>query len=115
MLIVGGAWPLLVALTPAADRPFVSGTSDNTILSLIFGYNGLGRVTGQTGGPARFGGVGGALGQVTGPLRLINAALGGQGGWLLGLAVGGAVAVLVASRARRRDPRTAWLAVVGGA
>ena len=115
MLIVGGAWPLLVALTPAADRPFVSGTSDNTILSLIFGYNGLGRVTGQTGGPARFGGVGGALGQVTGPLRLVNAALGGQGGWLLGLAVGGAVAVLVASRARRRDPRTAWLAVVGGA
>ena len=70
MLIVGGAWPLLVALTPAADRPFVSGTSDNTILSLIFGYNGFGRVTGQTGGPARFGGVGGALGQVTGPLRL---------------------------------------------
>ena len=45
------ARPLLVALTPAADRPWVSGTSDNSILSLIFGYNGLGRLSGQAGGP----------------------------------------------------------------
>ena len=51
MLLVGGAWPLLVELTPAADRPWVSGTSDNTILSLIFEYNGVGRVDGQAGGP----------------------------------------------------------------
>jgi hypothetical protein len=50
----------------------------------------------------------------TGPLRLLNAALGGQAGWLLGLALVGAVAVLAASRARRRDPRTAWLLVIGG-
>jgi hypothetical protein len=45
----------LVELTPAADRPWVSGTSDNSILSLIFEYNGLGRVDGQTGGPGRRG------------------------------------------------------------
>ena len=109
MLAVGGAWPLLVALTPAADRPWISGTADNSILSLIFGYNGFGRVSGQTGGPG--GGGGGAVfGEGTGPFRLLNAALGGQDGWLLGLALVGAVAVLVASRARRRDPRTAWVA-----
>ena len=29
MVLVGGAWPLLVELTPAADRPWISGTSDN--------------------------------------------------------------------------------------
>ena len=58
MVAVGGAWPLLVALTPAADRPWVSGTSDNSILSLIFGYNGLGRLSGQAGGPQAFGGGG---------------------------------------------------------
>ncbi len=58
MLLVGGAWPLLVELTPAADRPWVSGTSDNRILSLIFEYNGLGRVDGQAGGPGEAGGVG---------------------------------------------------------
>ena len=114
MLAVGGAWPLLVALTPAGDRPWISGTSDNTILSLIFGYNGFGRVDGQSGGPGRTG-AGGIFAEGTGPLRLLNAALGGQDGWLLGLAVVGAIAVLVAARARRRDPRTAWVAVVGGA
>jgi len=52
MLLVGGAWPLLVELTPAADRPWISGTSDNRVWSLIFEYNGLGRVDGQAGGPA---------------------------------------------------------------
>src|SRR6201999_3164317 len=35
MVVVGGAWPLLMALTPAADRPWISGTSDNSIWSLI--------------------------------------------------------------------------------
>jgi 4-amino-4-deoxy-L-arabinose transferase-like glycosyltransferase len=113
MLAVAGAWPLLVVLTPSADRPWISGTSDNSILSLIFGYNGFGRVSGQSGGPGG-GGAGGVFGGGTGPLRLLNAALGGQAGWLLGLALVGAVAVLAASRARRRDPRTAWLLVIGG-
>jgi len=114
MLAVGGAWPLLVALTPAGDRPWISGTSDNSILSLIFGYNGFGRVDGQSGGPGRTG-AGGIFAEGTGPLRLINAALGGQDGWLLGLALAGAIAVIVAARLRRRDARTAWVAVVGGA
>jgi 4-amino-4-deoxy-L-arabinose transferase-like glycosyltransferase len=115
MLVIGGAWPLLVAITPAADRPWVSGTSDNSILSLIFGYNGLGRVTGQSGGPGGAGGGGGVFGEGTGPFRLLNAALGGQDGWLVAFAVVGAVVVALASRVRRRDPRTAWIVVVGGA
>ena len=71
MVLVGGAWPALVELTPAADRPWVSGTSDNSMLSLIFGYNGLGRVDGQAGGPG--GAAGGSMfGGSTGPLRLLN-------------------------------------------
>ena len=52
MVLVGGAWPALVELTPASSRPWISGTNDNRILSLIFEYNGLGRVDGQAGGPA---------------------------------------------------------------
>ncbi|HEY1597066.1 MAG TPA: glycosyltransferase family 39 protein, partial [Thermoleophilaceae bacterium] len=86
MVVVGGAWPLLMTLTPAADRPWVSGTSDNSIWSLIFGYNGLGRVAGQTGGPGGAGGGpgggGGGLGGnnlfggATGPFRLLQSALG---------------------------------------
>ncbi len=112
MLLVGGAWPALVELTPAADRPWVSGTSSNTIFSLIFEYNGLGRVNGQAGGP---GGVGGTMfGGATGPLRLLNNALGGQAGWLLGFALLSGLAILAASRLRARDRRTGWLMVVGG-
>jgi len=100
MVVVGGAWPALVELTPAADRPWVSGTSDNSVLSLIFGYNGLGRVDGQTGGPG--GGVAsGLFGSSPGPLRLLNSALGGQAGWLLGFAVIAGLGMLVASRLRR--------------
>ena len=57
MVLVGGAWPALVELTPASSRPWIAGTSDNRVLSLIFEYNGLGRVDGQAGGPA--GGPGG--------------------------------------------------------
>jgi 4-amino-4-deoxy-L-arabinose transferase-like glycosyltransferase len=114
MLLVGGAWPALVALTPAADRPWISGTSDNSILSLIFEYNGLGRVDGQAGGPGGAGG-GSVFGGSTGPLRLLNSALGGQAGWLLGFALLSGIGVLVASRLRRADARSGWLIAVGGA
>ncbi len=114
MLLVGGAWPALVALTPAANRPWISGTSDNSIFSLIFEYNGLGRVDGQSGGPGGAGG-GNMFGGSTGPLRLLNSALGGQAGWLLGFALVSGLALLLVTRLRRSDPRSGWLLVVGGA
>ena len=114
MLVAGGAWPLLVMLTPAGSRPYISGTADNSILSLIFGYDGLGRVTGQSGGPAAFnGGASTTFGGGTGAFRLFNFALGGQEGgcsappW----------SEPCCSRSRRalaaRDPRTHWLLAVG--
>ena len=111
MVVVGGAWPLLVALTPAADRPWISGTADNSIWSLILGYNGLGRLFGQAGGPGGAaggpgggggGGGGGFFGGDPAPLRLLNASLGGQGGWLLGFAV---VAGVGAARRHAPAPR----------
>ena len=52
MSVVGLAWPVLMWLTPAAQRPWISGTSDNSIWSLIVGYNGFGRLFGQLGGPS---------------------------------------------------------------
>ncbi len=114
LVAVGGAWPLLVTLTPAADRPWISGTSDNSIWSLIFSYNGVGRLSGQTGGPGG-GGGGGMFGGPTGPLRLLQSSLGDQAGWLLGFAVVAGLAILVVSRLRRSDPRTGWLIAIGGA
>ncbi|MFA9271026.1 MAG: ArnT family glycosyltransferase, partial [Baekduiaceae bacterium] len=124
MVAVGLAWPVAVWLTPADSRPWVSGTSDNSIWSLIFGYNGLGRLFGQDGGPGGGaggpgggggGGMGGVFGGDTGALRLLNDALAGQAGWLLGFALAGGIAVVVASRLRRTDARTGWIIAVGGA
>ena len=119
MVVVGGAWPLLMMLTPASSRPWISGTSDNRILSLILDYNGLGRLDGQAGGPQIAGGGGGpgggtTFGGATGPLRLFNEGLGGQAGWLLGFAVVALVALAVATRLRRADARTGWLIAAGG-
>jgi 4-amino-4-deoxy-L-arabinose transferase-like glycosyltransferase len=113
MVLVGGAWPLLVELTPAGERPWVSGTRDNSVLSLIVDYNGLNRVGGQAGVPT---GAGGNMsGGTSGPLRLLSSALGGQVGWLLGFALVTTLAMLLASRLRRSDPRSGWLIAVGGA
>ena len=114
MTAVGLAWPLLMWLTPAADRPWISGTSDNSIWSLILGYNGLGRLFGQDGGPGGMGGGGTMFGGEPGLLRLLNEALGGQAGWLLGVALVGGVALLALTRLKRTDARTGWLIAVGG-
>jgi 4-amino-4-deoxy-L-arabinose transferase-like glycosyltransferase len=54
------------------------------------------------------------FGGETGVLRLLNETLGGQVGWLLGVALAGGPAVLALSRLRRADPRTGWLLAVGG-
>src|SRR3954454_1531286 len=113
MAVVGPSSPVLIWLTPAASRPYVSGTDDNSIWSLIGGYNGLGRLFGQSGGPG--GGAGGVFGGSTGPLRLLNAALGGQAGWFLGFAVVAGVALAISTRLRRDDARTGWLIAVGAA
>src|SRR4051794_28373583 len=120
MVVVGGAWPLLMLLTPASDRPWVSGTADNSILSLIFGYNGLGRIAGLSGGPGAGpggggGGGGSMFGGPAGPLRLLEASLGGQAGWLLGFALVGGIGLVAVTRMRRSDSRTGWLIATGGA
>jgi 4-amino-4-deoxy-L-arabinose transferase-like glycosyltransferase len=117
LAVTGLAWPLLVTLTPAAGRPWISGTSDNSVWSLIFGYNGLGRVDGQAGGPGGggFGGGGTMFGGDPGVARLLNSALGGQAGWLLGFALAALVVMAAASRLRRTDARAGWVIATGGA
>jgi len=117
---VGLAWPVLATLTPVADRPWISGTADNSVWSLIFSYNGVGRIAGQTGGPSAFGGgggggTGGLFDGSTGAFRLLGSSLGDQAGWLLGFALVAGLGVLVSSRLRQSDPRTGWLIAVGGA
>ncbi|GCE21078.1 glycosyltransferase family 39 protein [Dictyobacter kobayashii] len=54
MLLLSLSWALAVDLTPAAQRPYVGSTQDNSELSLAFGYNGLNRL--HIGGNNGFGG-----------------------------------------------------------
>ncbi|MHB8234198.1 MAG: ArnT family glycosyltransferase [Solirubrobacteraceae bacterium] len=89
-----GWWVLAVALWPAASRPMIDGSPNNSILNLIAGYNGLGRVVGSGG--VSFAGQ-------TGPLRLFNSLMGGQASWLLPAAL---VALIGGLWERRHAPRT---------
>jgi 4-amino-4-deoxy-L-arabinose transferase-like glycosyltransferase len=114
LVAISGAWIAAVELTPASDRPYVGSTTDNSALSLAFGYNGLGRVTGQEGGTSMGGGLGGAFSGTPGFFRLINDALGDQGGWLLPFAIVGGLSALAAALLGRRRRELAALTVVGG-
>ncbi|WP_370073012.1 ArnT family glycosyltransferase [Streptacidiphilus sp. MAP5-3] len=42
-LAVSASWIALVTLTPQADRPYVDGTTDNSPISMVVGYNFLNR------------------------------------------------------------------------
>jgi 4-amino-4-deoxy-L-arabinose transferase-like glycosyltransferase len=43
-LAVSLSWILLYTFTPAADRPYIDGTTNNNAFSMVFGYNGLSRL-----------------------------------------------------------------------
>ena len=53
-LIVSGSWMAIVDAWPASDRPYVGGSTNNSEFNLATGYNGFGRVDGESQGP--FGG-----------------------------------------------------------
>jgi 4-amino-4-deoxy-L-arabinose transferase-like glycosyltransferase len=52
LVAVSFSWAIAVDLTPASQRPFVGSSGSNSVMSLIFGYNGLERLTGMGGGGA---------------------------------------------------------------
>ncbi|MFD5541383.1 ArnT family glycosyltransferase [Streptomyces sp. NPDC127079] len=43
MTAVSASWMLAVSLTPAKDRPYVDGTTNNSAFSMVVGYNFLNR------------------------------------------------------------------------
>ena len=115
-IIVGAGWWLLIAeLTPAADRPYFGGSTDNNILQLAIGYNGLGRITGDETGSIGGGGPGGAgFGGATGLLRLFHAEFGGQISWLLPAALICLAAMAWVSRRAARTDRIRAAALLWG-
>ena len=98
-------WVAAMEIIPAASRAYVGGSSGNSALDLVLGYDGLGRIFGQGGGGNGAGGGqgGGGFSGTPGILRLFNSQLGGQIAWFLPLSVVGLVAGLVS---RLRAPRT---------
>ncbi|HXQ18637.1 MAG TPA: glycosyltransferase family 39 protein [Acidimicrobiales bacterium] len=121
LVVSAGWWVAVVQLTPAADRPYIGGSANNSLLNLIFGYNGFGRLSGNEAGS--IGGAGPA-GSRWGPVgwdRLFLASMGGQISWLLPAALVFLAATLWLSRRHARTDRTraaivlfgGWLLVTG--
>lgn len=52
---VSASWMLIVDAWPASDRPYIGGSTDNSVANLALDYNGVGRVDGSEipgrGGP----------------------------------------------------------------
>ncbi|BBZ36735.1 glycosyltransferase family 39 protein [Mycolicibacterium confluentis] len=124
MIASGGWFVALVSLWPADSRPYIGGSTDNSLLQLTLGYNGLGRVLGGDGnpthgsgdGPGGGGGPGGAMfGGNPGVLRMFGESMGTEISWLLPAALIGLVAGLwFTRRAPRTDLTRAALLLWGG-
>jgi hypothetical protein len=90
----------VVELVPESWRPYIGGSQENSFLELTFGYNGLGRITGNevgsvggapaagaggtAGGFTPPGGAGGTAGTLTPPGGLGGPGGGGPGGGMWG-------------------------------
>jgi 4-amino-4-deoxy-L-arabinose transferase-like glycosyltransferase len=110
MLVGSGWWIAIVTLWPASSRPYIGGSQNNSILSLVFGYNGLGRLTGHETGSVGISGVGNPS-----LLRLFSIKFGAQASWLIPAALLLLVTMLwLSRRTPRTDPRRAQLVIWGG-
>ncbi|MCX5387682.1 glycosyltransferase family 39 protein [Streptomyces sp. NBC_00083] len=138
LLVSGGWWVAAVELWPKSSRPYIGGSQHNSFLELTFGYNGLGRLSGDEtgsvgGGGARTGGMpggmelpagmrpgggggGGGGWGATGVGRMFNSEIGSQISWLLPAALLLLVAGLAITwKARRTDTARAAFLAWGGA
>ncbi len=142
MLVSAGWWVAIVELTPAADRPYVGGSTNNSFFDLTFGYNGLGRIFGRAAGTAAVGagtagtgavppgaadaagtslaggppgGMGGGMFTSNiGLMRMFTGDLGGHISWLIPAAlILGLVGLWIIGRGARTDVRRAALLLWG--
>ncbi|MFJ1809411.1 MULTISPECIES: ArnT family glycosyltransferase [unclassified Streptomyces] len=114
-LIVSSAWWMVVVdLIPASSRPYIGGSTDNTVWDLVIGYNGFGRIFGASSSVGSQGN-GASFGGEAGLYRMFNDIMGGQISWLIPFAAIALVAGLVLrGRAPRTDARRAALMLWGG-
>jgi 4-amino-4-deoxy-L-arabinose transferase-like glycosyltransferase len=119
MIVASGWWVAIVELWPASSRPYIGGSQNNSLLNLIFGYNGLGRITGSETGSVGGGGAGNSanvsMWGKTGLLRMFSNEFGSQAAWLIPTALLLLVAMFwQLRRTPRTDGRRAQLIIWGG-
>ena len=116
--LVSLSWMTAVSLMPAAHRPYIDGSHDNSAYEQVFVYNGFGRFGEQTplqllaaqspgAVPVRY--------PAPGPGRLLRGGLGRDTGWLLPAAViVGCWGIISRRRPPRGDPLRACFILWGG-
>ena len=112
-VIVSAGWFVaLVALWPADARPYIGGSTDNSLWELAIGDNGLGRLFGESGAA---GGGGTSFGGASGLTRMFGTSFGSQISWLIPAALVALVAGLwFTRRAERTDLNRAAIVLWGG-
>ena len=122
VIVASSWWIAIVQLWPADSRPYIGGSQTNSIVELLFGYNGLGRITGnETGSVVPGGNAGAGMWGETGLTRLFSSSYGGQASWLIptALLLLGLMLVMTVRRPRTDRLRAAailwggWLLVTG--
>jgi 4-amino-4-deoxy-L-arabinose transferase-like glycosyltransferase len=102
-LAVSFVWIAIVQLTPAADRPYIDGSTNNSAIGMVFGYNGLSRFGATTGDAANVGSVGTNIGANHSIWAVFEPNMASQITWLLPLCV---AAFVVGLAWRSGRPRT---------
>ncbi|AGB24988.1 PMT family glycosyltransferase, 4-amino-4-deoxy-L-arabinose transferase [Mycobacterium sp. JS623] len=122
MVVSGGWYVALVSLWPADSRPYIGGSTDNSLLQLALGYNGIQRIAGGEGGPGGGPGGGGGpkganlfFGGEPGIGRLFGPSMGVEASWLLPAAlIGLAAGIWFTRRTARTGSVRAGLLLWGG-
>jgi 4-amino-4-deoxy-L-arabinose transferase-like glycosyltransferase len=119
------SWVIIATLTPAADRPYIDGSTNNSAIAMVFGYNGLARFSSVGVSAAGTGSVaaaqGGNFGGATsGWFKLLEHNLASQVGWLYPVAAAGILLGLYRRGRGRTDQErggtlmwTGWLLMTG--
>jgi 4-amino-4-deoxy-L-arabinose transferase-like glycosyltransferase len=121
VLLAGSLWWVALVSFWPAPKPYIGGSTDGSVLNLVIGYNGLGRILGRETGRALVSGApggrpwtgGGGFGGTPGITRLFGAQVGGQISWLLPLSLLILISVTIAGvrqlRSGTRGGRAGWL------
>jgi 4-amino-4-deoxy-L-arabinose transferase-like glycosyltransferase len=124
LVVVSLSWMTVISLVSASSRPYVDGSSNNSVFTQVFQYNGIDRIPAlsthdlsshvpytvspaQEAAEAALHGISASASGLTPSWhRLVTGAVGRDGGWLLPLALCVAAAGLLLRRRRPRIDQT---------